>query len=288
MPAALLDIGPPLVTVILLMTVGLELRPADFARVGDRPGLVAAGVLLPAVLLPGVAVVLIDLLHAAPLAASGLLLLVACPIGGISNTYSYLARASTALSVTLTAVSCAAAVITIPAIAFVLDVAWHRPLTYAVPLQALLGQLLVLLAPPIGIGMAVRARWPAIADRSRRMMQRVGFALLGVLLVLTFTDVGGDMQAAVASSVLLATTFILAALLLGLIVAVVARTSGADRFTLSTEFATRNVAIAMALAVSIAGDSEFALFAAIYLLCEIPIMMLIVLGFRRFRALQPV
>ena len=37
--------------------------------------------------------------------AGGLLLVAVCPIGGISNTYSYLARAATALSVSLTGLS---------------------------------------------------------------------------------------------------------------------------------------------------------------------------------------
>jgi BASS family bile acid:Na+ symporter len=58
---------------------------------------------------------------------AALLLVAACPIGGISNTYSYLAGASTALSVTLTACSSLLAVITIPALALVFGAALGHP-----------------------------------------------------------------------------------------------------------------------------------------------------------------
>lgn len=279
---ALLGFGSPAVTFLLLATVGLDLKLEDFTRVRERPGLVAAGVLLPPLLLPGLAVALIDLLGASPAAASGLLLLVACPIGGISNTYSYLARASTALSVTLTGVSCAAAVFTIPAVALMLHVVWGRPLMYAVPLQALLLQLLVLLAPPIALGMAVRARWPAVAQRGRGILQWVGLGLLAVLLAIAFTGIAGNMWAVLEASALLATAFIVSALFVGGAIALAMGASRPDRFTFSAEFATRNVAVGMALAVSLAGHAEFALFAAVYLICEIPILMLAAAGFRRF------
>ena len=56
---ALFDLGTLVVTLILLTTVGLDLRPADFARVRAQPGMVAAGVLVPPLVLPSVAVGLI-------------------------------------------------------------------------------------------------------------------------------------------------------------------------------------------------------------------------------------
>ena len=58
-----------------------------------------------------------------------------------------------------------------------------------------------------------------------------------------------------------------------------------DRFTLATEFATRNVAVAIAIAVTLLHRAEFATFATTYLLTETPLLLLAVYGFRaRMRA----
>ena len=56
-----------------------------------------------------------------------------CPIGGISNTYSYLARASTALSVTLTGVSSLLSVVTIPIITGWFEGVVGHPLGFRAP-----------------------------------------------------------------------------------------------------------------------------------------------------------
>jgi len=87
-----IDAASPLVTFLLLIAVGLDLTLRDFSRVRDRPGLVAAGVLVPPLLLPPLAVGLIHVVAPRPLFASSLLLIVTCPIGGLSIAYSMIAR----------------------------------------------------------------------------------------------------------------------------------------------------------------------------------------------------
>jgi ACR3 family arsenite efflux pump ArsB len=78
--------------------------------------------------------------------------------------------------------------------------------------------------------------------------------------------------------------FIAASFVSGWLVGRVTRTSPQDRFTLATEFATRNVAIATAIAVTLAGRVEFALFATTYFLTEIPLMLGAIAVFRLTRA----
>jgi ACR3 family arsenite efflux pump ArsB len=56
-----------------------------------------------------------------------------------------------------------------------------------------------------------------------------------------------------------------------------------DRFTLAAEFGSRNVGIAMAIAVTILGRVEFASFAVIYSLTEIPMMLAAIALFRRLQ-----
>lgn len=84
----IVDIAVPGIVFALLTAVGLNLTPADFARVRRAPGIVAAGVLAPLVVLPALALVLVWWLKPDPFVQAGLLLVAACPIGGISNTYT--------------------------------------------------------------------------------------------------------------------------------------------------------------------------------------------------------
>ena len=55
------------------------------------------------------------------------------------------------------------------------------------------------------------------------------------------------------------------------------------RFTLATEFATRNMAVATAIALTLAGRVEFAVFATTYFLTEIPLMLCAIVVYRRWR-----
>jgi BASS family bile acid:Na+ symporter len=279
----MLDYATLVVTLILLTTVGLDLRPADFARVRERPGMVAAGVLGPPLLLPSVAVGVIAWLEPPPTLASSLLLLACCPTGGISNTYSYLARASVALSVTLTAVSCALAVVTIPGTALVVDRLWHHAMPIAVPLRALAGQVIFAIALPIAAGMGIRARWPVFAERSNATLQRVGFLLLACLLALVFSGTFGVVTLDLVPGVVLSLAFILGAFAVGGVTALAFGGTPADGFTLSTEFATRNIAVATALALSF-GTFDLALFCALYFVCELPILLVAAFAFRRLYA----
>ncbi len=79
----------------------------------------------------------------------------------------------------------------------------------------------------------------------------------------------------------LATMFVAASFVTGWLVGRATGTSPQDRFTLATEFATRNVAVAAAIAVTLAGRVEFAVFATTYFLTEIPLMLGAIAVFRR-------
>ena len=280
----LLIVAPPTITLLLLVAVGLDLQPSDFARVQKRPGLIALGVLAPPLILPVLAVGLVAALHPPPAAAGGLLLLVCCPAGGISNTYSYLARASTALAVTLTATSCVLALVTIPIASVMLERVWHQPLPYSIPIGVLFTQVFALLGVPIGVGMFARARWPNQALRSQPIVQRVGFLLLAGLLALALSGRLGVVRFDFGPAAALAIGFTVAAFVIGWLVALLARADSPQQFTMAAEFATRNVAIATALGLSLTARPELVLFAGLYLTCEIPLLMLAAAAYRRWFA----
>ena len=98
--------------------------------------------------------------------------------------YSYMARASTALSVTLTARFSLLAVMTIPALAIVFRTVLGHPLGLAVPLPLIFAQILLMLALPVGVGMWVRFSRPAFAGRAQPYLRAFSFGGVATLIVL--------------------------------------------------------------------------------------------------------
>jgi bile acid:Na+ symporter, BASS family len=276
-----IDLAIPAATFLLLTAVGLFLTPADFAQLRRRPGVVAIGVVFPVLVLPAVALGLVEFFDPEPHTRAGLLLIAVCPIGGISNTYSYLARASTALSVALTGLSSLLAVVTIPLITKVFEHVLHQPLGFTAPASLLVLQLILMLALPIGLGMSVRHRRPAFADVHSGLFQRGAFAVLAALIVFVIVAQADAFLVGLRVAVPMSAAFVVLSFAVGGATAALARASRADRFTLATEFATRNVAIATAMAVTLLGRIDFAVFATIYFLTEVPIMLAAIVVHRR-------
>ena len=276
----LIDLAVPLLTFMLLGAVGLDLTGEDFARLRRQWVVVLAGLLAPLVLLPPIAVGLTWVFHPAPDVAAGVLLVAACPIGGISNSYSYLARASTALSVTLTGISCLLASVTVPAIGRGLELALGRPLDLAAPIPLLIAQILLMLGLPVALGMWIRRRSPDLAERHRSSLQRFAFSGIAIILMLVIADDPRAFVDGLSSTVPLAATFVACSMAAGWMTAVLVTTDRRDRFTLAAEFGTRNVGVATAIAVTLLGRVEFARFATTYFLTELPLMLLAIALFR--------
>jgi bile acid:Na+ symporter, BASS family len=280
----LIHVSVPVLNFILLTAVGVDLRPEDFARLGRQPALLLSGLAGPVIVLPPIALALTWLLRLPPEVAGALLLIAACPIGGISNTYSYLARASTALSVTLTGLSCLLAGITMPALGrlFGLLASGESQLTVGVP--TLIGELVLMLTLPVGFGMWVRSRWDNWAMGHRLVVQRLAFAGVALVLALIVLENPRAFVGGLSTTVPVAAVFVVCSAAAGWATASLVTGDRRDRFTLAAEFGTRNLGVAMAVAVTLLGRIEFARFAYTYFLTELPIMLIAISWFRRRQA----
>jgi BASS family bile acid:Na+ symporter len=281
MTQSLVGVAIPLVTFLLMVVVGLDLTAGDFHRVRRRPLVLLTGLLAPVVVLPLLAWGLVSVSSPSSAVATGLLIMAACPIGGISNVYSLLARADTALSVTLTTLSCLLAVATIPMISGGLAMVIGDEIELSVPGRLLIVQLLLMLALPVLLGMFIRARWADVAARRQSTLQRVAFmlvALLVVVVVWSQFDLFLHELTGIVPRVLL---FMLASLGAGALAGLLIRADRSELVTLALEFGTRNVAVATAIAVSMLGRIDFAVFAATYFLAELPLMLVLVAALRR-------
>ncbi len=278
---SVLDVGIPVVTFLIMTIVGLDLTRADFERVRRRPRVLVAGLLGPLVLLPPVALAVVACVPMPEEIRAGLLLLAVCPVGGISNTYNYLARAATALSMTLTAASCLLAVVTMPLLARLFEAVLGRPFGFRAPAGPLAAQVLGMLVLPVAAGMTLRARAPAFVGRHETALRRVAFGCLALLIAFILWSEWRRFVADLAVTAGAAALFVALAMASGFLVSLGAGADRRERFTLSVEFATRNTAIAAAVAITLLGDTRFAVFATTYFFTESVPILAAVLLFRR-------
>jgi BASS family bile acid:Na+ symporter len=99
---------------LMMFGVALELKLDDFRRIFVAPKAPIIGLGSQFILLPAFTFLLTLILRPPPSIALGMILVASCPGGNLSNIVTYLARGNCAVSVSMTAVSTAAAVFMTP------------------------------------------------------------------------------------------------------------------------------------------------------------------------------
>ncbi|MCL4745094.1 MAG: bile acid:sodium symporter family protein [Burkholderiaceae bacterium] len=172
---------------LVMFGVALDLTMADFRAALATPKPVLIGLTGQFVLLPAFTFLLVLAIKPAPSIALGMMLVASCPGGNISNFLTHYARGNAALSISMTAVSTAVAIVMTP---FNLSL-WGslNPQTNAIlkvvaldPLDMLLAVFL-LLGLPLVAGMSVAHRFPRLAARMRKPMKVFSLGVFGLFVV---------------------------------------------------------------------------------------------------------
>jgi len=277
-----IDIAIPMMVIYVMFVVGLTLTRADFSRLRQTPVAILLGSLGPFLILPVFAVVLVTALDLAPWVETGILLISICPGGGISNFYTYIARANTALSISMTGISTLLAIVMMPILMSVLVALDLNTQVFEVPIPQLMRQLLITLILPIVIGMWVRSRFPGFAIGNEILFRIT--SILVVICLTTFILIEGPamtFQNAVEITFfsLLSSFFAMGA---GFLVGRLAGLNKGDRFTLMVEYAVQNIGIAAVIAVTLMGQLQFATMAAIYFVVQLPVIAIAILLYRKW------
>ena len=127
---------------------------------------------------------------------------------------------------------------------------------------------------------------PALARRSQPYFRALGFGGVAALIVLIVASDPVVFLNGLSDTAPLGAAFVAASSFSGWLTGAASDASSVDRFTLATEFATRNLAVATAVAVTPAGRVEFASFVATYFLTEIPLMLCAIGVYRRWRPVR--
>lgn len=169
---------------LMMFGVALDLKLEDFKRVVVAPKAPGIGLIAQFILLPAFTFLLTLIIRPHPSMALGMILVAACPGGNLSNIITYLARGNCAVSISMTAVSSAAAIFMTP---FNLSL-WGRmnPATEAILRQVSLSPqdvfvtIFVILGIPLAAGLTVSRFIPNLADKVRKPFKvfSLGFFIL--------------------------------------------------------------------------------------------------------------
>lgn len=139
----------PLLGVVML-GMGMTLRPENFIEVGRRPGTIATGIILQFLLMPLIAYLVATVFNLNQPLLIGLVLVGSCPGGTASNVICYLARGDVALSITLTTVSTLLAVLLTPLLTW-LYIGERVP----VPVLDMMFDIFLIILVPVAAGVLV-------------------------------------------------------------------------------------------------------------------------------------
>lgn len=278
----LIDIALALTVALIMVAMGLSLRVSDFTRLIRRPRAVVAGLFGQLILLPALAFGLAYALELANPFALGLVLLSACPGGAHSNLYSDLARADTALSITLTALSSVICLVTIPAfVALGLHAFGNQQTTLSAPATELMTRLVLTVALPLGLGMMLKARQPKLAARLEPWCKGLGIIALTIFVAGPSIARSEQLAPIVAMVWIPVLALNLSAMLGGAALARLVRLPSPQQRSLALEVGIQNAALAVQLAVMLDPNWTTAFPAIVYsLLVYVTGLMVIVSGRR--------
>ena len=271
----LVDYGIPINLLILMFVAGTEITACDLRSLRRNPSPVVIGAIGQLALLPILALAIVSGIKLQPAIASGLIIRSLCPGGGISNTYSYLARCNVLLSAAITTLGTVASLITIPFWLAVLPSMAVTDDLHAVPASTIIAQLLVFMLLPLSLGILLRHRTTVLVDRIALGLRRISMILVLVILVAALTTVGRELVDFAFEIAVTASAFILGAMMIGWLLAI--RMKSRDAPVVVIESGVRNVGVALILGSTILSREDFGVFAGFvtgYFVVAVMIMLI--------------
>ncbi|MFV1998584.1 MAG: bile acid:sodium symporter family protein [Acidiferrobacterales bacterium] len=255
----------PIGLVLVMAGMGLSLTPNDLKRVFvfPRAGLIGLGGQL--LMVPAIAFVLIAIYQPPPAIAIGAVLMAACPGGITSNGYTFASRGDAALSVTLTAISSAVTVFTMPLLIYIaLQMFSVNGEKVAMSISQVMGTLFLLAVLPVGSGMLVRYRWPEFTLRLIEPMRNVTLGMLILIIVISVVTGWSTIRENFADTALVAFSLNIIAMGLGHTIARLARLPEDQVIAITFEIGIQNLSLALTVAMVLLERPDIAAFALVY------------------------
>lgn len=283
----LLSIGLPVALAVIMFSLGLGLKFADFGRVFTMPKAVFTGIVMQVGFVPLVAFILLWIFPLPPAMAFGVMLLSFCPGGVTSSMLTKLAGGTVALSITLTAVVSLLCVVTIPIFA-----AWgaQQFLGAAAPnvdVTKIAISMFLITAVPVGLGVLINQFASELSQKIGKYASGFALALFVIILVAALA-VNWDMF--IANITTLAPILILLNIILLIAGVLIVRglgLTGGDAVCIAVEMGVQNGTLGItvaALMTQMEGLSEYAIPSAVYGITMYIVTLPMIFSLRRIYA----
>ncbi len=147
----------PIILALIMLGLGLGLKPEDFGRVLKTPKDFIVGFISQLIILPIVAYILILIFRAPPEIAIGVMIIAAAPGGVTSNIMTKFADGDVALSISLTAVISLLSIITVPLIIFTsADFLGIKEISENISMTGIALKMFLVVTVPVILGMIIR------------------------------------------------------------------------------------------------------------------------------------
>ena len=243
----------PVALAVIMTSLGMSLTVDDFRRVVVYPRGVSIGLANLVLISPLLAFAIAEAYSLEPALAVGLVLLGASPGGTMANLLTHLARGDTALSITITAISSLAAVVTVPLfLELATDHFGANRLDEDVSMLGVVARVLLITVIPLSFGMWLRARRPARVAAIERTFRRVALAVFAAVvvgvIVAEHERVFDNLDDVAAAAV----TLNVASMAISFAIARVARLDNRQSTAIAIELGIHNSTLAIAVGASIA------------------------------------
>lgn len=272
----------PLGLIIIMFGMGLSLTVTDFKRVITLPTASLAGLGGQMIALPLIGWLTAILFQLEGQTAVGVIILVCCAGGATSNLFSYLAKADTALSVTLTAASSCITIVTLP---IIVNLALRHFMGTEAELSLPVGKTIKTLATmtviPVIVGMILYARFPKQVAQLEPWVRKLSLLVLGLIVLPTLLNAPNTVAGHLTTLVPALFFLNIVSMLCGHVIAKAFSLNRAQTGTLTIEVGVQNVVTAFFVAASLIGDASLSVPAAVYAIPMVLNSVLYILWARR-------
>jgi BASS family bile acid:Na+ symporter len=257
----------PLGLAFIMLAVGIGLRISDFKQVALHPKALFVGLGNQIILLPLIGFGLASFYNGPSTFAFGIMILAACPGGITSNLLSVLAGGNAALSVSMTAVTSLASIITVPVILGLAHfLLFGSDTEIYMPVGQVMAGIFLITGLPISIGMVLNAKLPNFCTRHQPKIRAAATLIFALIVAGAFINNKDNIAHHFFDIGLFMVLLNICTMTLGFLSARACRSQRADCTTISLECGLQNVALAIFIAVNVMDDPNLMIPAIIYAL----------------------
>jgi len=278
-----IKIGLPVSLGLIMLSMGLTLKGKDFQAIIKEPKAFMVGLSAQMLLVPLLAVLLLQVFKLPPILAVGLLILSFSPGGTTSNLFSYMAKGDVALSIALTAV---ASFITPFSIPLLTELALRSQLgenaDIIIPIGLTMKRLFVVTIVPVVLGMTLRHIKPNWADKIQPLIHKFAVSLFLIVIFSMIYKLSGKMPKYLPQVATITSVMIILAMLAGFIISKLTRLTPKQIKTNTIEVGMQNGGMALIVTQGVLNNPQMSVVPVIYgLIMLIPVIIYVLISRRQ-------